>query len=234
MTLLKIQDLHGGYSEVDVLKGVHLEVQAGEIVTVVGTNGAGKSTLIKAVMGLLPRMEGMLVFEGQSLADKPTESRLTCGIGYVPQVLNVFGALTVQENLLVVQGVPEVRRRAKEVLELFPDLHRMLARRAGALSGGERQQLAFARALMSKPRLMCLDEPTAALSPALVKTVFEQIVRLPQWGCAVLIVEQRAREALQISQRGYIMDQGRVAMSGPAVGLLDDPRAVELYLGHEA
>lgn len=234
MTLLKIETLRGGYSEVDILKGVDLEVQAGEIVTVVGTNGAGKSTLIKAVMGLLPRIEGALVFEGQSLAGKPTESRLTCGIGYVPQVLNVFGVLTVLENLLVVQGVQDVRRRAKEVLELFPDLHPMLARRAGALSGGERQQLAFARALMSKPRLMCLDEPTAALSPALVKTVFEQIVSLPQWGCAVLILEQRAREALQISQRGCIMDQGRVAMSGPAGGLLDDPRAVELYLGHEA
>lgn len=234
MTVLDIDGISGGYSEVDILKGVELQVSDREIVTVVGTNGAGKSTLIKAVMGLLPRMAGRILWEGQDIVRVSTERRLTMGIGYVPQVANVFGSLTVHDNLLVVQGVPEVRRRAAEMFELFPALQPMAQRRAGALSGGERQQLAFAMALMSRPRLICLDEPTAALSPALVKTVFDQIVRLPELGCAVLMVEQRAREALQISQRGYIMDQGRVAMSGPASGLLDDPRAVELYLGHEA
>ncbi|WP_342128470.1 ABC transporter ATP-binding protein [Hydrogenophaga sp. OTU3427] len=234
MTVLHVENIGGGYSEVDILKGVELQVSAGEIVTVVGTNGAGKSTLIKAVMGLLPRLAGRILWEGQDIARASTERRLTMGIGYVPQVANVFASLTVHDNLLVVQGVPEVRRRAAEMFELFPALQPMAQRRAGALSGGERQQLAFAMALMSRPRLICLDEPTAALSPALVKTVFDQIVRLPELGCAVLMVEQRAREALQISQRGYIMDQGRVAMSGPAAGLLDDPRAVELYLGHEA
>ncbi|MFC7462651.1 ABC transporter ATP-binding protein [Hydrogenophaga defluvii] len=234
MTVLHVENIGGGYSEVDILKGVELQVSVGEIVTVVGTNGAGKSTLIKAVMGLLPRLAGRILWEGQDIARASTERRLNTGIGYVPQVANVFASLTVHDNLLVVQGVPEVRRRAAEMFELFPALQPLAQRRAGALSGGERQQLAFAMALMSRPRLICLDEPTAALSPALVKTVFDQIVRLPELGCAVLMVEQRAREALQISQRGYIMDQGRVAMSGPAAGLLDDPRAVELYLGHEA
>lgn len=234
MAILNLNNLTGGYSEVDILKGVDLHIAAGEIVTVVGTNGAGKSTLIKAVMGLLPRIGGAILFEGRNLTQEQTETRLTNGIGYVPQVANVFTSLTVHENLLVVQGVPDVRRRASEMLVVFPSLQPMLTRRAGALSGGERQQLAFAMALMSKPKLICLDEPTAALSPTLVRTVFEQIVRLPHLGCAVLMVEQRAREALNISHRGYIMDQGRVAMSGPAVGLLDDPRAVELYLGHEA
>ena len=232
--LLSLEGLKGGYSEVDILKGVDLTVAAGEIVTVVGTNGAGKSTLIKAVMGLLPRIEGAIVFDGHKLAQEPVESRLGSGIGYVPQVANVFASLTVHENLLVVQGVRDNRRRAGEMLDLFPALKPMLTRRAGALSGGERQQLAFARALMSRPKLICLDEPTAALSPALVNTVFEQVVLLPKMGCAVLMVEQRAREALHLSQRGYIMDQGRVAMSGPAAGLLDDPRAIELYLGHQA
>lgn len=234
MTVLHVKDLKGGYSEVDILKGVELTVSAQEIVTVVGTNGAGKSTLIKAVMGLLPRAEGSVVFDGRDIIRASTESRLGAGVGYVPQVANVFASLTVFENLLVVRGVSEVRQRADEMLALFPALKPMVSRRAGALSGGERQQLAFAMALMSRPRLICLDEPTAALSPALVRTVFEQIVKLPQLGCAVLMVEQRAREALHISQRGYIMDQGRVAMSGPAAGLLDDPRAVELYLGHAA
>lgn len=233
-TVLQMAGVSGGYSEVDVLKGVDLEVAAGEIVTVVGTNGAGKSTLIKAVMGLLPRLQGALHFEGQDLTRAPTERRLASGIGYVPQVANVFGSLSVQENLLVVQGVAQRRQRMDDMLALFPSLVPLLRRRAGALSGGERQQLAFAMALMSRPRLICLDEPTAALSPALVGTVFEQIVRLPPLGCAVLMVEQRAREALQISQRGYIMDQGRVALSGAAATLLDDPRAVELYLGHDA
>lgn len=234
MSLLTVSGLSGGYSEVDILKGVDLQVDAGEIVTVVGTNGAGKSTLIKAVMGLLPRVQGQRLFEGRDLGLSPTESRLTQGIGYVPQVANVFASLSVQENLRVVQGVPDQRQRVEEMLALFPALQPMLKRRAGALSGGERQQLAFAMALMPRPRLICLDEPTAALSPALVTTVFEQIVKLPTQGCAVLMVEQRAREALQISQRGCIMDQGRVAMAGPAAGLLDDPRAVALYLGHEA
>lgn len=234
VTILNVDEISGGYSEVDILKGVALQVSAGEIVTVVGTNGAGKSTLIKAVMGLLPRVAGRILWEGRDIVRESTERRLSGGVGYVPQVANVFASLSVHDNLLVVQGVADVRQRASEMFELFPALKPMALRRAGALSGGERQQLAFAMALMSRPRLICLDEPTAALSPVLVKSVLDQIARLPELGCAVLMVEQRAREALQISQRGYIMDQGRVAMSGPAGGLLDDPRAIELYLGHEA
>lgn len=233
-TLLEIDNLRGGYGEVDILKGAGLRVDVGEIVTVVGTNGAGKSSLIKAVMGLLPRVGGLIVFQGRDLTREPTETRLAAGIGYVPQVANVFASLTVMENLLVVQGLTAVRTRAAEVLALFPALQPLLKRRAGALSGGERQQLAFARALMSRPQLVCLDEPTAALSPALVCEVLQQVQRLPTLGCTVLMVEQRAREALRISQRGVIMDQGQVAMAGPAAGLLDDPRAVELYLGHAA
>lgn len=234
MSLLRLENVRGGYSEVDILRGVDLCVEAREIVTVVGTNGAGKSTLIKAVMGLLPRLEGELIFEGHNLRLESTEKRLVGGVGYVPQVANAFASLTVHENLLVVQGIPDVRERAAEVLDVFPVLKPMLKRRGGTLSGGERQQLAFARALMSKPRLICLDEPTAALSPAVMKNVFDQIARLPQMGSAVLMVEQRAREALHISDRGYIMDQGRVAMAGPAADLLDEPRAVELYLGQAA
>lgn len=230
--LLRIDALRGGYGDADILKGVDLSVNAAEIVTAVGTNGAGKSTLVKAVMGLLPRLAGTITFKGQDLGRVKTEQRLGLGIGFVPQVANVFASLTVKDNLLIVQGVPRAAQRADELLAVFPALRPMLQRRAGALSGGERQQLAFAMALMARPTLICLDEPTAALSPAMASLVFEQIVRLPALGCAVLMVEQRAREALHISHRACIMDQGRVAMAGPAAGLLDDPRAIALYLGH--
>ena len=234
MAVLRISGLTGGYGETDILKGVDLQVRPGEIVTVAGTNGAGKSTMLKALMGLLPRVGGALSWNGADLRGQPTESRLAAGISYVPQIANVFPRLTVLENLLVVQGVPQVKQRAHEMVVLFPVLKPLLSRLAGSLSGGERQQLAFARALMSKPRLVCLDEPTAALSPIMAKSIFAHIERLPELGASVLMVEQRARDALAVSHRGYILDQGRVALEGPAATLLDDPRAMELYLGHAA
>jgi branched-chain amino acid transport system ATP-binding protein len=231
---LQLKAVSGGYAETDILKGVDLHVDAGEIVTVAGTNGAGKSTMLKALMGLLPRVAGELLWGGADLRRSPTEKRLAEGIAYVPQVANVFARLTVRENLWVVQGIADARARARDMLELFPALQPFASRMAGTLSGGERQQLAFARALMSKPRLVCLDEPTAALSPIMAKAIFGHIARLPSFGAAVLMVEQRARDALDISHRGYILDQGRVALEGPAQALLDDPRAVALYLGHGA
>lgn len=231
MTLLALRDVRGGYGETDILAGVDADVAAGEIVTVAGTNGAGKSTLIKAVMGLLPRVSGRLLFEDHDLASVPTEQRIRIGIGYVPQVANVFATLTVLENLLVVEGVASRAARIEELFDLFPALAERRRMRAGALSGGERQQLALARALMSGPKLMLLDEPTAALSPALVGQVFTRIRDLPRLGVAVLVVEQRARQALAISDRGYVLDQGRVVLSGTAAGLLADPRAAALYLG---
>ncbi|MET3465607.1 MULTISPECIES: ABC transporter ATP-binding protein [Variovorax] len=234
MNRLQLESLCGGYAETDILKGVDLHVDAGEIVTVAGTNGAGKSTMLKALMGLLPRVTGKVLWNDTDLRGRPTEKRLADGIAYVPQIANVFARLSVRENLWIVQGVPDVRRRADEMLELFPALQPFVSRLAGTLSGGERQQLAFARALMSGPSLMCLDEPTAALSPIMAKTIFGHIARLPSMGVAVLMVEQRARDALDISHRGYILDQGRVALEGPARSLLDDPRAVALYLGHGA
>jgi branched-chain amino acid transport system ATP-binding protein len=231
MTLLTLRDVRGGYGEIDILAGVDADVAAGEIVTVAGTNGAGKSTLIKAVMGLLPHVSGRLLFEDHDLAALPTEHRIRIGIGYVPQVANVFATLTVLENLMVVEGVASRAARIEELFGLFPALAERRRMRAGALSGGERQQLALARALMSRPKLMLLDEPTAALSPALVGQVFARIRELPRLGAAVLVVEQRARQALAISDRAYVLDQGRVALSGTAADLLADPRAAALYLG---
>jgi ABC-type branched-subunit amino acid transport system ATPase component len=232
--LLAVEDVRGGYGEVDILNGVSLSVRSGEIVTVAGTNGAGKSTLAKAIMGLLPRVSGRILFEGADVLRLPTEDRAGRGVGYVPQVANVFSTLSVLENLQVVAGVNNKRLRIAELLEAFPLLAERRRARAGSLSGGERQQLAFARALMTSPRLMILDEPTAALSPAKVAEAFALIARLPSLGVSVLAVEQRARQCLAISQRGYILDGGVVAIEGEAAMLLADEQAAELYLGRAA
>lgn len=231
MTLLSIEDVRGGYAEVDILNGVSLTLEAGEILTVAGTNGAGKSTLAKAIIGLLPRTSGRIALDGEDLTGLTPERRVAKGLGYVPQVSNVFASLSVLENLQVVTGVKDQRARIAELLDAFPALASRKRARAGSLSGGERQQLAFARALMARPRLMILDEPTAALAPAKVAEAFALIGRLPSLGVSVLVVEQRARQALAISDRGCILDGGKVALTGPAQSLLNDERAAELYLG---
>ncbi|WP_375458947.1 ABC transporter ATP-binding protein [uncultured Enterovirga sp.] len=229
--LLEISDLHGGYGDSDILNGIDLEVRPAEIVTVAGTNGAGKSTLAKAIVGLLPRLRGRIAFRGADLVGRRTEACVQLGIGFVPQVANVFPSLTVAENLQVVSGARDRKARMAELLATFPALAPRLGQRAGSLSGGERQQLAVARALMPRPALLIMDEPTAALSPARVSAAFELIRDLPRLGVAVLLVEQRARQALAISDRGCILDGGKVVMASEAATLLTDGRAAELYLG---
>lgn len=231
MSLLAVDGLVAGYSEVDIIAGIALTVAPREIVTIAGTNGAGKSTLAKAIMGLVPRCRGRIDFDGQQLIGRRPEHRIEVGIAYVPQVENVFSSLTVLENLLVVEGIKDRRARAAEMFDLFPALAERRRVRAEVLSGGERQQLAFARALMSRPRMMLLDEPTAALSPSLAGQVFGHIKRLPALGVAALVIEQRARQSLEISDRGYVLDAGRAVMSGPADRLLADPQMADLYLG---
>ncbi len=230
--LLELKQLRGGYSEVDIIHGIDLRVRQGEIVTIAGTNGAGKSTLVKALLGLLPRVHGEITMDGKSIAKLSAEDRFDAGLAYVPQVANVFPSLTVRENLLVVRGVSNLKRRMDAVLTDFPTLQDRFSQPAGNLSGGERQQLAFARALMPAPRAVVLDEPTAALAPTLVDKVFEMVQRLPSQGVAVLMVEQRARQALQISHHGYILDQGRTVLDGNASDLLGDERMAQLYLGN--
>lgn len=232
MNLLVLRDVAAGYGDNDIVTGVNLHIDPREIVAVGGTNGSGKSTVVKAIMGLLKRVRGEIHLDGQNLMRIPAEQRIRIGISYVPQVANVFATLSVDENLLVIEGVANPRRRMAEMFELFPALGERRRTRAGALSGGERQQLAFARALMPEPKLMLLDEPTAGLAPALVDVVFDLIRRLPGLGVTVLLVEQRARQALEISDRGYILDQGRIVLSDDAPKLLSDERMAELYLGH--
>jgi ABC-type branched-subunit amino acid transport system ATPase component len=227
--MLSVLNLRGGYTEVDILNGVDLLLEPGKIVTVAGTNGAGKSTLAKAIVGLLPRVSGDVRIEDRSIRSEPAERRAGLGVGYVPQVANVFAGLTILENLQVVTGGN--RKRIDEMFARFPALAQRRRAFASSLSGGERQQLAFARALVASPKIMVLDEPTAALSPAKVVESFALIATLPTFGVSVLVVEQRARQALAISDYGYIMDGGKVALEGAADGLLADESAAELYLG---
>jgi ABC-type branched-subunit amino acid transport system ATPase component len=229
--LLEIAELHGGYGGPDILHGVALDVDKQEIVTLAGTNGAGKSTLAKAVLGLLPRMSGRIALRGRDLADLAVEDRVAAGLAYVPQVANVFPSLTVFENLKVVADVREPAAAIARQLDAFPALKPRLRQPAGTLSGGERQMLAFARALLRQPLLMVLDEPTAALAPSLVQQVLDLVAQLPAQNVAVLMVEQRARQALAISDRGYILDQGRVVLAGRAAELLADDRMAKRYLG---
>ncbi len=231
MSLLELKSVSGGYGDVDIVSGIDMFVDAREIVTIAGTNGAGKSTLIKAVMGYLPRLSGAISFDGQDLRALPTEGRVGIGISYVPQVRNIFASLTVLENLQVVEKVRDRARRIAEMFEMFPALAGRRKVAAGNLSGGERQQLAFARALMSAPRLILLDEPSAALSPALTELVFAEVRKLPATGAAVLMVEQRARQALAFSDRGYILDSGRIVLTDSGSALLQNEKMAELYLG---
>ncbi|HKS62148.1 MAG TPA: ABC transporter ATP-binding protein [Xanthobacteraceae bacterium] len=232
MTLLSLHDVYGGYGGgTDILNGISFSLVAGKILTIAGTNGAGKSTLAKAIVGLLPDVRGRIVFQGAELAGLPTEDRIALGIGYVPQVANVFPSLTILENLRVVAGVKAQAARIDEMFAVFPALKDRRRLRAATLSGGERQQLAFARALMISPQLLILDEPTAALSPSMVADSFALIHRLPTLDVSVLIIEQRARQSLAISDSGCILDAGRVALAGTASELLADERAARLFLG---
>jgi ABC-type branched-subunit amino acid transport system ATPase component len=232
VTLLAVDDVRGGYGGgADILNGISFSMQAGEIVTIAGSNGAGKSTLAKAIVGLLPDMRGRIVFQGTDLVGMATEERIAVGIGYVPQVANVFPSLTILENLRVVAGVRSQVARIDEMFAAFPALAERRRLRAATLSGGERQQLAFARALMISPRLLILDEPTAALSPSKVADSFALIQRLPTLAVSVLIIEQRARQSLAISNSGCILDAGRVVLAGPASHLLADERAADMFLG---
>jgi neutral amino acid transport system ATP-binding protein len=233
--LLEIDALHAGYRDTPIIHGVSVKVHAGEVVCVIGPNGAGKSTLLKATMGLLRVFSGEIRLDGKPITDLATEKHVDIGIGYVPQVANVFASLTVRENLsLSVRRRQDLAPALEEILAFFPELKPKLSLNAGAMSGGERQMLAFARCLIVKPRLLLLDEPTAALSPALVGTIFGKIAEIKSRGMAILLVEQNAIRALGISDRAIVLSNGQNATEGTGAELLANPRIKELYLGGRA
>jgi ABC-type branched-subunit amino acid transport system ATPase component len=232
MTLLAVRDLVAGYGDTNILHGVSFEVDAGEIVTLIGPNGAGKSTALKAVMGLLKPRGGSVSLAGRELAGLAAEQIVAAGVGFVPQVDNVFPNLTVREHFMLAGGNPRARKAAVErALQFFPKLEAQMGKYASVLSGGERQMLAIARALVLEPQLVLLDEPSAALAPQIVQTVFERIVAVAASGIAVLLVEQNVKVALPLSHRGYALQVGRNALSGTGPGLLADPRLDDVYLG---
>ena len=218
---------------VDILRGVDLLVEPGQLVGVIGPNGAGKSTLIKALFGLIPVRSGSVTFDGHDVTGRPAHQLVAMGIGYVPQLSNVFRTLSVEENLRMGLFLrPEAwSERLAVVTTLFPLLAERSHQRANNLSGGERQMLAMGRALMMGPRVLLLDEPSAGLAPMMQVSVFDTVRRIADSGVAVVMVEQNARRCLQMCDRGYVLDQGRNAHEGTGRELLHDPRVVELYLG---
>lgn len=232
--LIVVKELRAGYTrEVEILRGIDLELDDGELVTIIGPNGAGKSTLIKAIFGLLSPSSGSVLLRGQEVAGKKAHSMVALGVGYVPQVRNVFPTLTIDENLMM--GAYLNRKGAsdqrKKLFEWFPLLAARRNTRAGKLSGGQRQLVAIARALMADPSILLLDEPSAGLSPANVDEIFNRIHEIKDRGVSILVVEQNARRALAVSNRGYVLDQGTNAYTGSGRDLLHDPKVAELYLG---
>lgn len=233
--VLRVQDLTVGYvSEVNILNGVDITVEEGEIVTIVGPNGAGKSTLVKAIFGYLRPRAGRVWLREQDITGEKPHSITRRGVSYVPQLANVFGTLTVQENLemgAVGRRGLDVRARLDDMYDLFPLLAERRRQKAGSMSGGERQMVAMARALVPEPQVMLLDEPSAGLAPRFVDTIFAKIVDINRTGVTILMVEQNARRALSMSHRGYVLDLGRNRFEGPGKQLLEDPKVGELYLG---
>jgi neutral amino acid transport system ATP-binding protein len=232
---LAAESVTAGYlPEVDILHEVDVRVFEGEIVTIVGPNGAGKSTLLKAVFGLLPPREGRVVLRGEDVAGERPHMITRRGVAYVPQLDNVFESLTVEENLelgAIGVGLRSAQDRIHRMYELFPRLAERRRQSAGTMSGGERQMLAMARALVPEPDLLLLDEPSAGLAPEFVDAVFETIANINRAGVTVLMVEQNARRALAMSDRGYVLDLGRNRFEGPGQELIDDPQVAELYFG---
>ncbi|HCW21368.1 MAG TPA: ABC transporter ATP-binding protein [Achromobacter sp.] len=234
--LLQVRDLRVAYDKVEAVSGVSLTVGEGQIVTVIGPNGAGKTTLLSAIMGVLPST-GQIVFGGKPQEHAEIEEMVAAGMNLVPEKRELFAEMTVHDNLMLGgfhrfrTGLRDQDKTLAEVYELFPRLQERHAQLAGTLSGGERQMLAVGRALMAKPRLLMLDEPSLGLAPRIVREVFKIVARLREMGVSILLIEQNARLALENSHRGYVMESGEIILSGPAGDMLHDPKVRAAYLG---
>jgi len=231
--VLETRNLVAGYGETNILHGVSITIHDGEMVAVIGPNGAGKSTLLKAIFGLIPVRSGTVLMGEDDISDWRPDERALQGLSYVPQVDNVFPSLTIMENLQMGAFVRKdgVKDRVSQVMDLFPDIAERKGEVAGKLSGGQRQMLALARALMLDPRVLLLDEPSASLSPKMVGIIFDRISAINEAGTAILLVEQNAREALSLSHRGYVLATGVNRLEGDDQDLLDNAEVGRLYLG---
>ena len=234
MSLLAIRDLHAGYGEIEVLRGVALAIENGEIVTLIGANGAGKTTLLKTISGLVRASAGGIAFEGREIAHMRPHKVVMMGISQVAEGRAILKRMTVTENLEMgahTRRDRDVRNDLARMLEKFPVLAERHDQLAGTLSGGEQQMLAIARALMARPRLLLLDEPSLGLAPMIVTQIFRTLRDLREEGNTIFLVEQNARRALQLADRGYVLERGRIALEGSGSELLDDPMVRQTYLG---
>jgi ABC-type branched-subunit amino acid transport system ATPase component len=234
MKILQVRDVSSGYGDTEVLHGVSMHLNDGEIVTIIGPNGAGKSTLLKTIMGYLRPTQGKILFRDEDVTGLRPDEKVRRGIGYVPQLENVFPSLTVEENLEMGGYIEDKRHlveRIEGAYELFPVLRERRGQKVRTMSGGQRQMLAMARALMTEPSLLLLDEPSAGLSPKVSATVFERIREIHQGGKAIIIVEQDAYQSLGISNRGYVLAMGQNEYEDEAHKILDSRKIREAYLG---
>jgi branched-chain amino acid transport system ATP-binding protein len=234
--LLNVRDLHAGYGRAEVLHGLTITARAGKVITVIGPNGAGKSTLLNALMGVL-NARGVVEYDGRPIGPLSLEDRVMLGMALVPETRALFATMSVEDNLLLGAyrqarlGRKDGASSLEEVFALFPRLRERRAQLAGTLSGGERQMLAVGRALMGKPQLLMLDEPSLGLAPLVVRDIFATIAALRATGVTILLVEQNARAALEVADYGYVLEMGEIALEGPAQDLARDPRVIETYLG---
>ena len=232
MSILQVESVVSGYTDIDILNGVSIHIEKGEIVSIIGPNGAGKSTLLKTIIGMLKPRSGSILFEGQDIAGMSTHNIVAKGIGFVPQEKNTFPSLTVMENLEMGAFLKdEIGDVLAEVFDIFPVLRDKKHQRATTLSGGEIKMLAMGRAMMPEPKVLLLDEPTAGLSPKLREVVFEKIMDINGTGTTILMVEQNAKKALSISHRGYVLEMGGNRFEGEGPSLLEDENVLKLYLG---
>lgn len=236
MPLLEIQNLFSGYGKMAIIQGVSLSVELGDFGTLVGPNGSGKSTLIKSIAGLTNIFEGKVMFDGRDITKRKPEDIAALKLGYVPQISNVFTDMTVKENLemgaTTVKGSSQKKKLLERVVGIFPLLASRESQRAGYLSGGERQMLAIGRALMAEPKLLILDEPTAALAPKTADQVFQKLTEIrSQLGVTIMLVEQNARKALSLANRGFVLIQGKKAFEGTPDEILKDTEIIRLFLG---
>jgi len=235
--LLEIRRLDVSYGGIRAVRGLDLTVGQGELVSLIGANGAGKSTTLRAICGLVPAAGGEILYDGRPILGRPVHEMVLDGLVMVPEGRGIFGQLTIEENLNIGgytrKDHAEVRVTIEHVFELFPRLAERRRQSAGTLSGGEQQMLAMGRAMVSKPRLLLLDEPSMGLAPLMVEKVFEVVRAIAAEGVTILLIEQNARLALEVSARGYVMESGQITLSGPSRQLIDDPKVRAAYLGEE-